>query len=338
MSLRSALKGVVPVRVRQALRDRQERLARRFPGRASGLSRFGLDVTQVYPKGDNFYPVLLASCEKRLANVSLTSKTPVASIGTCFAEEFAAFMLKQNYNYLRAEPDSFAASANWGRVYTIPNLHQIVRYSLEDDFPVYCEQGDGGWFDPLREYSARTGATKEAAVESIRAHRAASKRVLSEAEYFIVTVGQNEGWIDQTTDMVWARIPPKALLEAAPDRFTVRQFTYEENLSLLERSLAMIFGFNPRLRVIVTVSPVASAASFTSFDVISESFANKCLLRTVVAEIEKRFSDRVFYFPSFEAVLCYNPTNFRADNRHVQFGAVGQIFRILATSTRSNRA
>ena len=76
------------------------------------------------------------------------------------------------------------------------------------------------------------------------------------------------------------------------------------------------------------MSPVSAHATFLSESVVTQAFAGKCMLRSIVHEVQKKFADTAFYFPSFEMVFCDNPTKFRADNRHVKYGTVNHIFSI----------
>ena len=327
---RKLLSSILPLALRKYLRDKSELVRRALPGKPHGLPHLGLSATQIYPSGTNFDRVLLTAVHDKLRNVAITQNTRIASIGTCFAEEFAFYMLAQHFNYVRTEPAALSASANWGRVYTIPNLHQIVRYSIDRSFPLHAEKSAKGWFDPLREHDSAYSATRDDALKAVEAHRQASRRAFAEAELLIITVGQNEAWVDQRSEMVWARLPPREILEGVPpDTFSAREFGYAENCALLTGLINDLFALNPALRILLTVSPVPSHATFCDTDVVSQSFANKCLLRSVVRDVIAGFPDRVFYFPSFEMVMCYNPRSFRADNRHVRHATVDRIFRLL---------
>lgn len=194
------------------------------------------------------------------------------------------------------------------------------------------EKAKGGWFDPLREHAIDFFGSKEAASAAILAHRKASREILERTEVFVITLGQNESWMDKTSDMSWARKPPHELLAAEPGRFTVSEPSYEENLKSMEHVISRLVSVNPEMKFILTVSPVAAGATFGDADVITQSFANKCLLRTVVQKIQTLHKDRVFYFPSFEIALAYNPYSFRSDNRHVKFKSVDRIFRVFESS------
>src|SRR6266851_2307864 len=125
--VRALVRAVIPLQLRKVLVDAMEGVFRQLPGEPAGLPQHGLGETQVYPKGANLLKVLQAATKEKLADLQLEPDTPVASIGTCFAEEFAFFMTHERFNYIRTEDDDVAASANWGRVYTIPNLLQIIR-------------------------------------------------------------------------------------------------------------------------------------------------------------------------------------------------------------------
>ena len=325
---RTFLRVIVPRALRRYLRDKSESVRRALPGEPRGLPHFGLAPTQVYPAGVNFDSVLLVAMRDKLQNVCIHAHTRIVSIGTCFAEEFAFYMLGRKFNYLLIEPDALSSSANWGRVYTIPNLYQIVRYSLDPNFELCVESTSKGWIDPLREHAISAYPSRGDAILAIKAHREASRRAFTEAEVLIMTLGQNEAWVDRRNNMVWGGIPPKEILTAAPEEFSASEFSYQKNCSLLGSLLTDLFALNPLLQVILTVSPVASYATFCDIDVVSQSFANKCLLRSVVRDVMADFPGNVSYFPSFEMVLGYNPANFRADNRHVKYATVDRIFTL----------
>jgi len=327
------LRALLPAVVRRRLRDGFEAARRRFPAAPRALPQYGLAATQVYPQGENFDLILEQAIAGKLDGLGLGPRTPVASIGTCFAEEFAHFMQARGMNYVRTEPDVFAASANWGRVYTIPNLLQIVRYSFEPDFPILVERSERGWFDPLRDYATPHFGSEEEAKNAVLRHRQASRVAFTQCEVAVITVGQNEAWSERSSRLIWGTIPPKDILAARRSAYEVREFSLAENRAALDQALDALKRANPKIRFLLTVSPVPSFASFTDSDVVSRSFANKCLLRAVVDEAIAARPGEAFYFPSFEMVLCYNPTNFRADNRHVKYRSVDRIFGLLERTT-----
>src|SRR5437868_7047280 len=188
----NAVLKALPRGLQRRLRDRIEDLRRRRPAPHRGLEQFGLTAAQVYPQGFNFDDCVRAGIAGQLEGLVIRKETPVASIGSCFADEFAAHMRERGFNYVAAESEVFPASANWGRVYTVRGFRQIVAYSTADDFPMPIEHSPDGWFDPLREPAIGHFPTAEEAAAGIRTHRAASRSAFRDARLLILTLGQNE--------------------------------------------------------------------------------------------------------------------------------------------------
>ncbi len=326
MSLaKDVLKSVLPRPVRQFLRDRFEDFMRHRPAPHRGRPHYNLSPAQIYPEGTRFDDCLRDGIAPLLEGLVITKQTPVASIGSCFAQEFARHMREEGFHYLTAEDDTtgfFPTSANWGRVYAIPCFRQIVLYSTTDDFPMPVGCSEEGWFDPLREEETSHFATREEAEAAIRAHRAASRRIFAEARVLILTLGQSEGWVERRTGLVWGRRPLRD-----HDQFEARIFSLEENVAWLEESLTRLRALNPQLDVLLTVSPVPRFATFAGAEVITTSFLAKCTLR-LVAERMTRALPRVWYFPSLEVVLAYNPHTLKSDNRHAQFASVDRVLAL----------
>ena len=323
-----AVLNTFPLSVQRTIRDQVEERRRRRPAPHRGLEEFGLAGSQVYPQGNNFDACLCAGIKAQLQDLVIRKETPVASIGSCFADEFASHMRVAAFNYVTAETEIFPASANWGRVYTVPAFWQIVMYSVDDNFKLPIERWSDRWFDPLREPATGSFQTRAEAEAAVRSHRAASRKVFTDARVLIITLGQNEAWMDRQTGMAWAHRPPTALLEAEPERFAPRTFSFAENANWLQNALAHLRELNKDLDVLLTVSPVASHATFCGTEAVTQSFAAKCLLRAVAEQIVHTVP-RVWYFPSFEMTLAYNPYTLRADNRHVKDSTVDRIFRLL---------
>jgi len=65
---------------------------------------------------------------------AITPKTPVASLGSCFAREIKRRLIQRGYNYITEEtshPASIHASAAWERVYSTHCMRQIFEYTFE---------------------------------------------------------------------------------------------------------------------------------------------------------------------------------------------------------------
>lgn len=318
---------------------RKERQERNNPGELVSLPRHNLSETQVYQTGSNFNVAIERATFEKFATLRSNSETLMASIGTCFAEEFSSFMKESKGElgkYLYVEHNVFNSSANWGRVYTIQNLLQIVQYSLTEEMPVYIEETGKGFQDPLREYSVGFHSSKQDCFNEIISHRKASKEVFTKTDILVITLGQNEAWTDRETNIIWGATPELELRQRFSDRFQPTESNYSQNLIDLESILDMLFQANENLKVILTVSPVAAGATFLDSDVITQSFAGKCIIRSVVHEVKKKRINQVYYFPSFEMVLCNNPVSFLPDHRHVVRTKVHEIFTILGKILSKN--
>lgn len=317
-------------RLTHGLRDLREEWRRRNPPPHQGDPRHGLLAGQIYPFGRNMRDNWAEAARTSLRGVRIGKETAVASIGSCFAEEISRLFREKGYNYLVLEPNVYHFSAAWGRVWTIPNLAQIVDYSLDLDVPSRLAGCARGFFDPLREMEGFE-PDRGKAEQVQKTHREMSRRVFAEARVLFVTLGQNEAWRDRRSGLVWARLPPK---DTAGDHdLAVETFTFEDNCARLERTLRRLLDFNPELSIVLTVSPVAAWATFFDDDVVTRSFGNKCLLRAVASRMIETFPERVGYFPSFEIVLADNRGTFKADNRHVKYGTVNRIFSALTKAS-----
>ncbi|HEY4640393.1 MAG TPA: GSCFA domain-containing protein, partial [Thermoanaerobaculia bacterium] len=255
MRLAKAVFRALPRSVQRRLHDRVEDWRRYRPAPHRGLEEFALTPAQVYPRGVNFDDCVRQAIARGLEELVIQKETPVASIGSCFSDELASFMRGAGFNYVAAESHVFPASANWGRVYTIPALRQVILYSTQDDFPIPIEHSIEGWFDPLREPLVGHYPGYEQAEEAIHGHRAASRKAFATARVLIITLGQNEGWIDRRSGVVWARRPPEELLQTDAGRFEVRTFSFEENVEWLRDALERLRELNEDIDVLLTVSP-----------------------------------------------------------------------------------
>lgn len=319
--------------ITEFIRDIKEDAYRKFPGPLAGLPHQGLIETQLYPNGNNFFDGVAKGTLRGFGKLECDANTKMASIGTCFAEEFSLY-LKENPNvgtYLNAETNVFNASANWGRVYTIKNLRQIVDYSLQESFPVFIESTKKGYIDPLREHSIGAFRSEDDASYAIEKHRQLSKKVLHDADLIVITLGQNETWYDTQLDIYWGAAPPLDLRHSFPERFIPAEFTFAENKNDLNYVINQIKLFNSKVKFVFTISPVGAYATFLDKEIVTQSFAGKCNLRSVVHEAINEYKDFTFYYPSFELVLCDNPSSFNADNRHVKRKKVKQIFKLLGS-------
>ena len=81
-----------------------------------------------------------------------------------------------------------------------------------------------------------------------------------------------------------------------------RATEYPENFANIERVVEILREVNPKAQVILTVSPVPLAATWSGVDHAIANTESKCTLRAVAGAIVRQF-DHVHYFHSYELVM-----------------------------------
>ena len=112
-----------------------------------------------------------------------------------------------------------------------------------------------------------------------------------------------ETWIDQETRSAVVSRPPVRYAGSA-ERFISINATHADVMASLEATLAVLrVTCLPRVKFVLTVSPVPLYASFHSTDVVTGNSYSKATLRSAAQEIVDRHDD-VDYFPAYEMVTA----------------------------------
>lgn len=286
---------------------------------------YGLGPHQVYPAGKNIEQFYLRDSVAEPAERFITPQTPVSSLGACFGEQFKYHLKRRGFNYLQTEnnPASVFCSCGWGRVVTTQDLRQVFDYTfgeLQANSRLYeTDLGRRGKkvIDPYRDLVVYDSLAE--AQKSLEEHEAASKRALTECRALIVTIGQNEGWINQADGLAFTHRPPDDLREKM--EFSLEQYTLEDNIANLDKVAAYVERHNPDCRIIVSVSPVPSWVTFGDTNVVDRSFLNKAILIVAVRAWAHKHAERVSYFPAYE-MLATIRNSYKSDNRHIMKHAV----------------
>jgi len=314
-------------RIKSTLKDVKDTLLRGRVPVHQGLLKQGLEPYQIYPKGGNLNFAFITSPIERYPKI-IYPDTPIAAIGSCFSVEIKSYLDSHGFNFIQTEDSSTnlsAGSADWGRVYTSKNLLQIFQYSFGEFSPeIQSARADKGVFDPYRE--GRIYPTQQEADQAITKHRMESRAALSACKVLIITPGQNEAWINRSDGLAWAHPPPPEFLsDYGPDNFYLKRFSLSENVEYLNQTLNILWENNPDSKVILTLSPIPSYATFTDVNVVSRSIENKAILLLAVKEVINQHPGKTYYFPSFEMAMLSHNANLQLDNRHVRFGLVEKI-------------
>jgi len=283
-----------------------------------------------YPK--DLFDFFLSTKKKNLIN----KKTKIACMGSCFADQIATTLTKRNYNVLdeKEEDKRGFDPVAWGSVYNPACFKQIMDYSFNfgEFSPLtrwWPTQKKEIVMDPFRRNIYYKETQKE---KKFKAHSEESKKVLSNLDVFIFTLGLTETWRDKRDHYTFWMAPPPLAYDKSIHEF--KNLTVEECTENMKQGLNTLFDHNPNCQVILTVSPVPFRATFeNSMDPVTANMSSKSKLRTSINYLIDKFSN-VSYFPAFECVLYYPGKAFKDDGRHVEQKTVNKIMNVFFTMYR----
>ncbi len=238
----------------------------------------------------------------------------VATAGSCFAQHLSRSLMAQGFRYLVTE--EFAATpgtidegygvfpARFGNLYTARQLRQLIdrAYGMFRPQARAWALPDGGWADPFRPRIQAGGFADAAALEADRSrHLAAVRRMFEACDVFIFTLGLTEGWVAGTDGAAVPLHPGVLGVATEPGEWRFENAGFAETLAQMEAFLATLRSVNPRVRVMLTVSPVPLVATYEDRHVLVSTMASKAILRAVADELVRR-DPSIGYFPSFEIV------------------------------------
>jgi hypothetical protein len=141
---------------------------------------------------------------------------------------------------------------------------------------------------------------------------------------YVITLGLVEVWLDNETglvinepqNLIKCLRKDESLAASWNKRFKFQLLSYEE-LEDATRKLLDIIGGAGDAKVILTVSPVPLAGTFTGKDVVLANMYSKSVLRAV-AESVSASMDFVDYFPSYESIMLSSKKEvWQSDGIHV---------------------
>lgn len=269
----------------------------------------------------------------------------VATAGSCFAQHLARHLAASGFNYFVAEtPHPFmdaknaeaegygVFSARFGNIYTSRQLLQLVRRAYGEFTPLdnAWSEPDGRYVDPYRPNIRPGGFFTLEHLERDRAsHLAAVRKMVEESDVFVFTLGLTECWENVSDSAVYPLCPGVAGGHFDPAVHRFRNLSVEEVVDDLETTLALFERRNPRIRMILTVSPVPLKATASDRHVLSATTYSKSVLR-VAAETLARGHRNVAYFPSYEIITMSASRGryFADDLRSISEEGVSHVMRV----------
>jgi hypothetical protein len=243
--------------------------------------------------------------------------TRVATAGSCFAQHIARHLRVSGYRFFVAEEGHPALtqkvrqragyglfSARYGNIYTARQLRQLFERAHGSFTPEdrTWRRTDGHHVDPFRPEIEPDGFATPELVETAREeHFAAVRKLFAEVDVLVFTLGLTEAWRSAADGAVFPLCPMVVSTDVRAEAYEPVNFTHAEILEDLNVFLAKLRKVNPKVKVLLTVSPVPLIATFEHRHVLVSTTASKAILRSVADEA-CRHDPSVFYFPSYEIV------------------------------------
>jgi hypothetical protein len=275
------------------------------------------------------------------APLLFSARDRIATAGSCFAQHIGNQLRRRGARYVDLEPlpaglpPEDAArfgyglfSCRYGNVYTTRQLLQLLQEALGKRTPVErVWLRDGRFYDALRPSVDPVGHDSEDDVLLLRrVHLKRVKALLSSMDVFVFTLGLTEAWVSRTDFTVYPTAPGAIAGTWNSEKYKFVNFRYFDVMNDLKASLEILRSFNPKLRVILTVSPVPIKATASGDHVLVANTQSKSTLRAVAGDLAAE--DRtVAYFPSYELIVSHSMRGmfFNPDLRTVNPGGVDYV-------------
>jgi hypothetical protein len=276
---------------------------------------------------------------------ALTKSDRLATAGSCFAQNVAKYLrAKDSVDFIETEALSAedpVFSGRYGNIYTARQLVQLFDECQSGIADPACaiQRHDGRYVDVNRPLISEAGFATAAEVLTARqAHITAIKPVFNDADVFVFTLGLTESWCSKTSGKVYP-VCPGIYSDDPNTDYAFKNFSFTEILQDMQIFLTKLATVNPKVRVLLTVSPVPLTASFSDDHILTATMHSKSILRTVCGELVVLF-DNAYYFPTFEMIANpYTAGSAYEDNlRSVRPDAIQSVMRFFESEYMASGA
>ncbi|MCW1933627.1 GSCFA domain-containing protein [Pararhodobacter zhoushanensis] len=240
----------------------------------------------------------------------------IATAGSCFAQHIGRQLRDAGFAYVDKEPPPAGLpaeehldwgysmySARYGNIYTSRQLVQLIdraegRFSPVEDW----WEKDGGIVDPFR---PTIEPEPFGSVDEMRAlrkeHLEAVSEVFTTADVLVFTMGLTEAWLSKRDGACYPLCPGTAGGTYDDSLHRLQNLGSAEVRADMEEFLAKVRAINPKLEILLTVSPVSMMATATPRQVSVATVYTKSVLRAVAGELFDAH-ESIDYFPSYDMV------------------------------------
>jgi hypothetical protein len=214
----------------------------------------------------------------------IAMKHAVFTVGSCFAD-MLGYQLNKN---------KFKVSVNpFGAIYNPVSLHKVLRYVLYNELPVpetYVQQE--GIFSNYDFHSSFSGLDQASIERKIQDSTGFNHFFLKECDYLMITYGT--AWVHERNDT-------KEIVanchKLPSEKFLKRLLSHENIVDSFNELHRELKSFNPRIKIIITVSPVRHTRETLELNGVS-----KAILRLACHAIAEGHDD-IEYFPAYEIMM-----------------------------------
>lgn len=245
-------------------------------------------------------------------------KHRIVTAGSCFAQHIGRALAARGYSWFDAEilPPFLSAedaqafnygvfSFRTGNIYTARTLLQwlTLAYGERDEIDEVWES-EGRFYDPLRPAIEPGGfSSAEEMLASRQITLAAIRRAVEEANLFVFTLGLTESWRNKDSGVEYALCPGTLAGSFDADRQEFHNHCFASILRDMTKVMRLLRSKNPKIRVLLTVSPVPLTATASGKHVLTATVQSKSVLRAVAGQLAETFRF-VDYFPSYEIITA----------------------------------
>lgn len=245
-------------------------------------------------------------------------KQKIVTFGSCFAQHFGRALLARGYNWYLTEVapeglvDEQAKRFNYGvfscrtgNIYTVTLLKQWMEWATgAAEVPDEVWEKNGRVYDPFRPAIEPDGF---ASAEEMKASRSmaieAFGAAMRESQVFVFTLGLTESWVNKQHGYEYPMCPGTVAGTFDADQHVFANQSFLTIKKTLKACIRLLHSVNPKIRVLLTVSPVPLTATMSGDHVLVATMRSKSVLRGVAAEVveEMKLAD---YFPSYEIIAA----------------------------------
>ena len=208
----------------------------------------------------------------------------IITTGSCFSDAIGSQLLQNKFDVL-VNP--------FGTTYNPYSIHKTIRYAIHNQVvPEHTYLENQGIISNYDFHSSFSAPEKSGVEKKLKELIGATHYFLKDASWIIITYGT--AWIYERTDtgdiVANCHKVPSA-------NFTKSMLSQEKVLESFQEFFTELKVFNPKCKIILTVSPVRHIK-----DTLPSNSVSKALLRLASQTLSEANSD-VFYFPSFEIMM-----------------------------------